>query len=83
MGDSLQDQLRALGLGGRQPDQRKDRKKADKAARKQPAQTASGHPAGEPSLDQAWALREQEEQRRAEAARSRKAGGGSAAARDQ
>jgi uncharacterized protein YaiL (DUF2058 family) len=72
MGDSLQDQLRALGLGGKQPDQRKDRKKAGKAARRQPAQSASGHPAGEPSLDQAWALREQEEQRRAQQARNRK-----------
>ena len=72
MGDSLQDQLRALGLGGKQPDRRKDRKKAGQAARQQPAQTAPGHPAAEPSLDQAWALREQEEQRRVQEARSRR-----------
>ena len=72
MGDSLQDQLRALGLGGKQPAQRKDRKKAGKAAGKQPAQVAPGHSSGEPSLDQAWALREQEEQRRLQEARSRK-----------
>lgn len=72
MGDSLQDQLRALGLGGEPPDPRKDRKKAGKAARKQPAQATPSHSAGEPSLDQAWALREQEEQRRAQQARSRK-----------
>lgn len=70
MGDSLQDQLRALGLGGKQADQRKDRKKAGKPAGKRSARTA--HPAGEPSLDQAWALREQEEQRRVQQARNRK-----------
>jgi uncharacterized protein YaiL (DUF2058 family) len=72
MGDSLQDQLRALGLVSGQPDERNGRKETGKATRKRPAQKSPRQPTGELSLDQAWALREQEEQRRAQEERSRK-----------
>jgi uncharacterized protein YaiL (DUF2058 family) len=64
MGDSLQDQLRALGLASQQKGASKGGKEAGKPARKRPAQQPAGRTDGEMSLDQAWALREQEEQRR-------------------
>ena len=69
MADSLQDQLRALGLVRTPPD---ERKRAGKSGKKGPAPKTAGHAPGEPTLDQAWTLREQEEQRRAQEARNRK-----------
>lgn len=69
MADSLQDQLRALGLARKPPD---ERKRAGQAGKKRPAQKPADRAAPELSLDQAWALREQEEQRRALEARNRK-----------
>ena len=72
MGDSLQDQLRALGLANPPKGAGKGRKEPGKPGSKRPAQQPAGRPDGEMSLDQAWALREQEEQRRAQEARSRK-----------
>ncbi|MGD8347061.1 MAG: DUF2058 family protein [Lysobacterales bacterium] len=69
MGDSLQDQLKALGLA-------KDRKPAQKRKKpkRRPGQggSAQGMPPGELSLDKAWKLREQEEKDRIEQDRARK-----------
>lgn len=75
MADSLQDQLRALGLA------REEARREGK--RRQPAAKAgrdgsgggdrkSAGKGGEPSLDKAWALRERQEQKEADAARRRK-----------
>lgn len=73
MGDSLQDQLRALGLADNQP-QKPQRGSKTKPARR--AGRTSGTPTGEAgqelTLDQAYALREREEKRQAERARRRK-----------
>ncbi len=71
MGDSLQDQLRALGLA--QETGRKREKAASKGKRRPAGQnTRPAASSGELSLDRAWALREQAERREAEAARQRK-----------
>ena len=76
MADSLQDQLRALGLANKPQHERGERKggkKAEKADRKRPATDRSApRPDRELPLDQAWALRELEEQRQAQQARDRK-----------
>lgn len=83
MGDSLQDQLRALGLAGKAQAERKGRKQGGQAGtlsarRPNPATDPAtdpapeSPPAGELSLDQAYALRQQEEQRQAQQARERK-----------
>jgi uncharacterized protein YaiL (DUF2058 family) len=71
MGDSLQDQLRSLGLAKtrRAAEQRKQRS-SGKA--KRPAGSPVSKPAGELSLDQAYALREREERRQAQRARQQK-----------
>jgi uncharacterized protein YaiL (DUF2058 family) len=67
MGDSLQDQLRALGLAdGKRSGKKTRRGKVRKKA------TAHGKPAAEPSLEQAYARRAREEQRQADLARRRK-----------
>lgn len=76
MADSLQEQLRALGLARDKPGQERKkesprtpgggRKRKDRRPRK------PGGGAGEPSLDRAWALREQQEKDEADAARRRK-----------
>lgn len=68
MGESLQEQLRALGLASQKKDARKNRQDSAKSGTKHAKRESAGHPAGEMSLDQAWALREQEEQRRAQEA---------------
>lgn len=68
MGESLQDQLRALGLAKQQKHARKSRAEPGQSGKQRAAREPAEHPAGEMSLDQAWALREQEEQRRAQAA---------------
>lgn len=66
MGQSLQDQLRSLGLAGKEP--REGGKKRGKAkAKTGPARGSAG--TGEMSLDRAWALRERDEKRAAEQAR--------------
>lgn len=81
--DSLQDQLRKLGLAKDQPERprkppRETNKPAGARARTKArpggkARTAGrGALEGELSLDQAWALRERQEQREADAARQRK-----------
>ncbi|MGK2924867.1 MAG: DUF2058 family protein [Lysobacterales bacterium] len=75
MADSLQDQLRALGLANKPQRERgghKDASKGGKAARQRPGQKPGPRSDGELSLDQAYALREQEEQRLAQQARDRK-----------
>ena len=76
MADSLQDQLRALGLATEPKRERVDRKngkKAGRAGRQRPTTGRSAPRAdGELPLEQAWALRELEEQRQAQQARDRK-----------
>lgn len=75
MADSLQDQLRALGLGNkpqRERGGRKDGRKGGKDDQQRPARRLDPRAEGELSLDQAYALREREEQRQAQQARDRK-----------
>ena len=72
MGDSLQDQLRALGLATSQPGRgRKDNKPAHKSGKRG---TGNKRPrsGGELSLDEAYALRQREEQRQAQRAQQKK-----------
>jgi uncharacterized protein YaiL (DUF2058 family) len=72
MGDSLQDQLRALGLAANRGSKRQQgRKRAGKAKKEGSAETAR-QGGGEMSLDQAYALRQRQEQREASIARERK-----------
>jgi len=66
MGQSLQDQLRALGLA-QKPERREPSRE-----RKRPARPKQGKVGAEIPLDRAWALREKAEQREAEQARQRK-----------
>lgn len=76
MAESLQDQLKALGLARDKPDRagKKERQHARQSDRKDSARQAGRMPAGagEPSLNRAWALREQLEKKEADAARRRK-----------
>ena len=69
MADSLQDQLRALGLAK----DRGKKKKRNPGSRRQPRRKGAA-PAkdGELSLGKAWALREQQEKKTADQARARK-----------
>ena len=67
MADSLQDQLRALGLA-KQPERRERPSRRKKSAK---PGTRAGN-GGEIPLDKAYALREQAEQRAADQARKRK-----------
>lgn len=67
MADSLQDQLRALGLA-KKPAAGKKAGQRSKPARKAPARDGSG----ELSLERAYALRQRQEQKEADAARRRK-----------
>jgi uncharacterized protein YaiL (DUF2058 family) len=71
MGDSLQDQLRALGLA-RSRQAAEQRKQEPSCKTKRQGQNKRSKPAGELSLDQAYALREREEQRQAQRARRQK-----------
>ena len=71
MGDSLQDQLRSLGLAKSKPAAEQRRQRSSRKA-KRPARDPGSQPAGEPSLDQAYALREREEQQQAQRARQQK-----------
>ena len=69
MSDSLQDQLRALGLAKKSPERKKHRRKGKPPAKKSPAAKSGG---SEMSLGKAYALREKEEQKSADKARRRK-----------
>lgn len=66
MGQSLQDQLRALGLA------KKPERAEPPAARQRKARPKPRKDAAEIPLDKAWALREKAEQREADQARQRK-----------
>lgn len=69
MSDSLQDQLRALGLAKKTQERKKPRRKGKPA----PKKSSAGKPApGEMPLGKAYALRDQEEQKAAVIARKRK-----------
>jgi len=74
--DTLQEQLRALGLARDKPKPERNRKPrgdhggGQKRKGRRPRKAAGV--AGEPSLDRAWALREQQEKNEADAARRRK-----------
>ena len=81
MGNSLQDQLKALGLAKEKSNREKPGR--DKPARKQKAQSSPAkprpapaprarEPRGELSLEKAFALRKQEEKRQADQARQKK-----------
>ena len=72
MAESLQEQLRALGLANAGPERpaRRERQNARSKQHQAPKQPAGA--AGEPSLDQAYALREREERREAGRARQKK-----------
>jgi uncharacterized protein YaiL (DUF2058 family) len=77
MGDSLQDQLRALGLARDEADRSKTERKKSRAGthrakRSGTRKESRGQDATEPSLARAWSLREREEQKQAEQARKRK-----------
>lgn len=72
MGDSLQDQLRALGLANSQAGRgRKEKSPASKPG-KQPVRRKGSGSDGELSLDAAYALRRREEQRQAQRAQQKK-----------
>lgn len=73
MGDSLQDQLRALGLAKNKPAKRSDGRKRRPAQKPRPGgqqKKATGDE--ELSLGKAYALREKEEKRRVDQARRKK-----------
>jgi uncharacterized protein YaiL (DUF2058 family) len=69
MSDSLQDQLRALGLARQSPERNKPRRKSKPAPNRPAAGKSAG---GEMPLGKAYALREKEEQKNADKARRRK-----------
>jgi len=71
MGDTLQDQLRALGLARKTGTKTEKPTSQGRSTPRRPEQRSVGGP-GDLSLDRAWALREQAERREAEAARQRK-----------
>jgi len=71
MGDSLRDQLRALGLAQNRPAAKQQKQRPSREANR-PGQGSGSKPAEELSLDQAYALREREEQRLAQRARQQK-----------
>ena len=71
MADSLQDQLRALGLTQSKPSGKQGKQQRSRKQKKDTRHKES-QPVGELSLDQAYALRAREEQRQAERARRRK-----------
>jgi len=71
MGDSLRDQLRALGLAQSRPAAERTKQQTSRKANRR-GQGRGAKSAGELSLDQAYALREREEQRLAQRARQQK-----------
>jgi len=73
MADSLQDQLRALGLAASEPKRTQVRKAASHPEKKRSQKSAGvRHPDQELSLGEAYALREREEQRQARQARQQR-----------
>jgi len=74
MGNSLQDQLRALGLANNRPDKRQRKRKPAPAGQSNRASAPKREPGPERelTLDKAYALREREEKRQAERARRQK-----------
>lgn len=71
MADSLQDQLRALGLAkDRKPGKKKANRKG--AGARKPGPKPANKAGGEMSLGKAWALRERDEKQTAEQKRARK-----------
>lgn len=72
MGDSLRDQLRALGLAGSQPSERQRVRKQPQKPKKSSRRERDRQDGGELSLDEAYALRQRDEQRQAQQARQRK-----------
>ena len=72
MGESLKDQLRALGLASEKPDKPAGRGQRKGRGKRRPSPVSRGTKDGEPSLDEAWALREREERRQAGQARQAK-----------
>lgn len=69
MSDSLQDQLRALGLATKSQERKQHRHKGKPAAKRPTAKKSAD---GEMALSKAYALREKEEQKNADKARRRK-----------
>lgn len=75
MAESLQDQLRALGLAKekkRNAPKKGPRKPGQAATRKQASKPGGKKDGGEMSLGKAWAMRQQQEKKTAEQARARK-----------
>lgn len=72
MGDSLQDQLRALGLAKKQTGRKKGSPAAGQPGRKHPKPPGKGGQAEELSLEKAYALKRREEQKQADKARRKK-----------
>ena len=72
MGDSLQEQLRALGLAREKADRRAGRGRRKARGKQRAGRPAASASRGEPSLDEAYALRERDERRAAERSRQAK-----------
>ena len=72
MGDSLREQLRALGLAQEKPDRRAGRGRGSTKGKRRAGKPAAAGSGGEPSLDEAYALRAREERRAAERSRQAK-----------
>lgn len=72
MGESLKDQLRALGLARNKPDKPSARGRPGGRGKRKPSPPSRPDASREPSLDEAWALREREERRQAERSRQAK-----------
>lgn len=72
MGESLKDQLRALGLAKLKPDEPSGGHRPGGRGKRKPAPPSRPDANREPSLDEAWALREREERRQAERTRQAK-----------
>ena len=72
MSDSLQAQLRALGLAKGKPDEGRGKKRGPRKAGRQADRARPVQSTREMSLDQAYALRERDEKRRSEQARQQK-----------
>jgi len=72
MGESLKDQLRALGLARDKADPSSARGRPKGRGKRKPAPASRPEANREPSLDEAWALRERDERRQAERSRQAK-----------
>lgn len=72
MADSLQDQLRALGLAKSQPEKKRRQNQSGQPRQANKAGSPKTEPNRELTLDQAYALRAREEKQQAERARRQK-----------